>query len=101
MMASDLEQDERLQAALTSIQRIAIEIAAMSRGRRRLALGMVRKVYYQSMLDSGFAEAEAKELTIAIMDKLRSQVLERDLAKNKLKALHDELIEWLKEPYHS
>ncbi len=91
-MASSSKEAEILQATVAGIPRVAQAIAAIPTEHRAKALDTVERSYLQTIKDLGFAESAALRWVSAVMRRLRGQVAEQGLARQKLKILHEELV---------
>ncbi len=77
MAASSEEEEETLEAALAGIPRVAEAISAMPVEDMAKALEAAEHSYYQTALDLGYGEAQAKGWAATIMVRLLEELEER------------------------
>jgi hypothetical protein len=90
-----LNQDEAkvLREVVAAIPQVADVIASFPPEHKVGALEAAEGGYVRAMLESGFAEPDARKWAAAVMRRLRNRVAEHDLANSSrtVNALHDEL----------
>jgi Mg/Co/Ni transporter MgtE len=92
-MASNLEKEEILEAAIASVPRVAQVIEALSAEDQVRALDAAKQSYLQTAQDLGYAERPAQEWVTEVMFRLRLKMERERWAKRmRLKILHSELI---------
>lgn len=87
------EQSKKLREIVSGIPQVAEKVAAVPMEGRKRASDAAEQSYRQTMLDSGFAEPDARRWASAVAIRLQRQVAERDTARGKalLTALYKEL----------
>jgi hypothetical protein len=90
-----LNQDEAkvLREVVAAIPQVADVIASFPPEHKVGALEAAEGGYVRAMLESGFAEPDARKWAAAVMRRLRNRVAEHDVANSSrtMNALHDEL----------
>jgi hypothetical protein len=90
-----LNQDEAkvLREVVAAIPQVADVIASFPPEHKVGALEAAEGGYVRAMLESGFAEPDARKWAAAVMRRLRNRVAEHDVANSRrtVNALHDEL----------
>jgi hypothetical protein len=92
-MASNLENEEMLEAAIADIPRVAQTIATMPAEHRATAFDAAERGYLRAVLDLGYGEAASRRWVAAVMSRLRVEAeKERWTMRMRLKILYRELI---------
>ena len=82
-MASILQDEETLQAAIAGIPRVAEAVASIPEKARAKALAAVESTYRRTMLDLGYEEGPAEGWVSAMMLRLQAEVTEQETAKQR------------------
>jgi hypothetical protein len=92
-MASNLENEEMLEAAIAAIPRVAQAIAAMPAEHRATAFVAAERSYLKTVQDLGYGEVATQRWVSAVMSRLRMEAEKgRWALRMRLKLLYRELI---------
>ncbi len=98
-MASSLEAEKILEAAVAGIPRVAEAVASIPEEDRPRALDAVEGSYRQTVRDLGYEEGPIESWIAAVMLRLQREVKKQASTKQSpLRILHDELVQAATKP---